>query len=118
MQKEIVVLNADQNQTGDLYDMLKEQNYSITQMKSLQSLERHIKDNVCPMIIMDIDSVSVTNQAISQLALITPETYFLCLSKDRVHPDLKEALSRYIYASIKKPIDPDEFFYLVESIYK
>ncbi len=118
MKKEIVVLDADQNQSRDLYTMLEEHNYKAINIGSLQDLENHFKNNVCQAVIMDIDSVAVTNRAIRQLTVKNPETYFLCLSKDRFHPELKEAICSHIYACIKKPVDPDELFYWIGTIYK
>jgi DNA-binding NtrC family response regulator len=52
------------------------------------------------------------------MTLKNPGVYFLCTSADRFHPDLQEALCYHIYACIKKPIDPDELIYLIQSICK
>jgi hypothetical protein len=65
---------------------------------------------------MDIDSVPVDNRTIRELTIKHPETYFLCTSKDRFHPDLKDAICYHIYACLNKPVDPDELFYWLRSI--
>ncbi len=118
MEKEIVVLDADKNQSRDLYTMLEEHKYKVVQIGSLPDLENHFSNNICQAIIMDIDSVTVTNRAIRQMAVKNPGTYFLCLSEDRFHPELKEALRNHIYACIKKPVDPEELHFWIKSIYK
>ncbi len=118
MKKEIVVLNSEKDDSRDLYTMLEEQKYLVTQIGNLSDLDKHITGSHCPVVIMDIDSVSVTNRSIRQLTVKNPGTYFLCLSKDRFHPQLKEALCYHIYACIRKPVDPDELFYWIGSIYK
>jgi DNA-binding NtrC family response regulator len=118
MGKEIVVLDTDQTRSGELYDMLDEQDCEVTQVESLPHLEQFFEKNPCQVAIMDIDAVSVTNRSIRHMAVKNPGTYFLCLSEDRFHPELKEALRDHIYACIKKPVDPEELHYWIKSIYK
>jgi hypothetical protein len=67
---------------------------------------------------MDIDTVQIDNWAIRKLTVKYPKVYFLCLSSDRFHPHLKEALCNHIYACINKPVDPEELFFWLRSIYK
>ncbi|MCK5196674.1 MAG: hypothetical protein KAQ71_22875, partial [Desulfobulbaceae bacterium] len=69
-------------------------------------------------IIIDIDSVAVDNRVIRELTVSYPEIYFLCTSKDRFHPELKDAICYHIYACLTKPVDPDELVYWLRSIYK
>lgn len=116
MGKDIVVLDADAQQCQTLCSFLKEHQYQAVPAYSLQGLETYIRNNACLSVIMDIDSVPVDNRSIRLLALGNPGIYFLCLSEDRFHPQLKEALCYYIYACIKKPVDTDELLYWLESI--
>ncbi len=118
MEKKILVMNSDEGQCQDICTMLAEEDYDTVPVYSIAELETQFENNECQAVIMDIDSVLITNRTIRQLALKYPGTYFLCLSKDRFHPDLKEALCYHIYACIKKPVDPDELYYWAKSIYK
>ncbi|MBA4366855.1 MAG: hypothetical protein C0403_04375 [Desulfobacterium sp.] len=118
MEKEIVVVNADKQKCREICELLQGWDYSGTQLHTLSNLEEHIQKSACQVVIMDIDTVPIDNRAIRQLTLKNPGVYFLCLSEDRFHPELKEALCYHIYACIKKPVDPDELFYWLKSIDK
>jgi hypothetical protein len=67
---------------------------------------------------LDIDTVPVNNRTIRDLALKNPSVRFLCTSKDRFHPELKDAICYHIYACLNKPIDPDELLFWLKSIYE
>jgi hypothetical protein len=54
---------------------------------------------------------------IRDLALKYPAVRFLCKSKDRFHPELKDAICYHIYACLTKPVDPDELLFWIKSIY-
>jgi DNA-binding NarL/FixJ family response regulator len=69
-------------------------------------------------VVLDIDSVPVDNRTIRKLALKYPGVRFLCTSKDRFHPELKDAICYHIYACLTKPVDPDELLYWIKSIYE
>jgi hypothetical protein len=84
----------------------------------MAELESFLKDKACKAVLMDIDSVPVNNRTIRELTIKHPGTYFLCTSKDRFHPELKDAICYHIYACLNKPVDPDELFYWLKSIYE
>ena len=67
-------------------------------------------------VLMDIDSVAVDNRVIRELAADCPATPFLCISRERVHPELKDAISNHIYACLNKPVDQDELRYWMKCI--
>jgi DNA-binding NtrC family response regulator len=118
MAKKIIVLDADENQCHGLCSILDEREYHTEPIHSLPHLKKMIQDTECLVVIMDIDTVSMDNRTIRELTIKYPETYFLCLSSDRFHPHLKEALCYHIYACLNKPVDLDELFYWLRSIYE
>ncbi len=67
---------------------------------------------------MDIDSIQIDNRMIRDLTIKYPDILFLCTSKDRFHPELKDAICYHIFACLNKPVDPDELFYLLKDIYE
>jgi len=67
-------------------------------------------------VILDIDSFPMTNSEIRELTINFPRVCFLCLSEDRFHPELKDAICYHIYACMAKPVDPDEMIYLLRCI--
>jgi DNA-binding NtrC family response regulator len=118
MEKTILVLNADEKECDELCALLNEQQYRATPTYSLPEMVTFIQDIDCMVVIMDIDTVPIDNRTIRDLTLKYPGVYLLCLSSDRFHPHLKEALCYHIYACINKPVDSDELFYWLRSIYK
>ena len=118
MEKKIMVLDADENQCHGLCAMLNDRQYRTIPIHSLSSLAKLIQEVECLVVLMDIDTVRIDNRAIRKLTVKYPEVYFLCLSSDRFHPHLKEALCYHIYACINKPVDPEELFFWLRSIYE
>ena len=61
-----------------------------------------------------VDQVKLAG--LRELAADFPATPFLCISRDRVHPELKDAIRNHIYACLTKPVDMDEITYWLRCI--
>lgn len=118
MDKKILVLDAEKESCQVLCKTLEEQNYSATALYSILGLEGQLENGGYLIVIVDIDSVSVDNHVIRKITQRFPKVYFLCTSRDRFHPELEDAICNNIYACLAKPIDTDELFYLLKSIYE
>ena len=118
MNKGLIILDADKSSSHALSDMLTSSGYPVTITPKLSFLEKLIESNQFVAVIFDIDSVPIDNRTIRDLALKYPSLCFLCTSKDRFHPELKDAICYHIYACLNKPIDPDELIFWVKSIYE
>jgi DNA-binding NtrC family response regulator len=118
MQKGIVVLDSQEESSQELCNILKSKRYPATAIQFLSDLEPLIKKEDYIAVIVDIDSIPVDNRSIRNLALKHPGVRFLCTSKDRFHPELKDAICYHIYACLNKPVDPDELLYWIKSIYE
>jgi len=118
MEKEIVVLDANEKQCQNLCAMLEERHYPATPMYSLLNVESYIREGACRALILDLDSVSVDNVVLRELKRKSPGVYIVGLSKRQFHPELKEGMSTHIYACLGKPVDPDELVYWLKSIYQ
>ena len=116
--KKIVVLDADAKSSSELSNILKSKNFPSTVKADLSSLEEAFESDDYVAVILDIDSVPVDNRKIRDLVLKFPGVRFLCTSKDRFHPELKDAICYHIYACLNKPVDPDELLYWIKSIYE
>ncbi len=116
--KGIIVLDSDEASSTQMSEMLTSNGYPVAVTTRLSSLVKLIESNQYTAVIIDIDSVSVKNRTIRDLALKYPGFCLLCTSKDRFHPELKDAICYHIYACINKPIDPDELIYWIKSIYE
>lgn len=118
MKKKIVILAANQNSCVELSEIINSKNYPLVQTQALSSLEDFLASDQYVAVVLDIDSVPVDNRTIRELALKYPGVRFLCTSKDRFHPELKDAICYHIYACLTKPVDPDELLYWIKSIYE
>ena len=118
MKKKIVILDANQNSCVELSDIINSKNYPFIQAQTLSSLEDFLESDQYVAVVLDIDSVPVDNRTIRELALKYPGVRFLCTSKDRFHPELKDAICYHIYACLNKPVDPDELLFWIKSIYE
>jgi DNA-binding NtrC family response regulator len=116
MKKEIVVLDADKEHCLELCAMLGDWNYQATPLHSIQNLEIHIQESTCQAVIVDLDTVSIDNRITRELTKKNPMVHFFCMSKERFHPEIKEAISDHFFACLTKPIDPDELAYWLRSI--
>ena len=118
MKKGIVVVDADQNQCRRLCALLEKNQYSTISMHSIQRLYADLKQSRSLAVILDIDTVPIDNRTVRELSRKYPEIYFLFLSKQSFHPELKDAICYHIYACLNKPVDPDELLYWIKCIYE
>jgi len=116
MKKTVLVLDADRAAGQKICDLLAEECYSTVAVHSLADLKHRLQAESYLAVLMDIDSIHVDNRSIRNLVLEFPGTCILCMSKDRFHPELRDAICYHIYACINKPVDPDELFYWLRSI--
>lgn len=118
MKKKIVHLNDSKNSSEELSHILNSENYSFTETNTLLSLEKLLASDQYLAVVMDIDSIPIDNRMIRDLTLKYPGIRFLCTSKDRFHPELKDAICYHIFACLNKPVDPDELLFWIKSIFK
>jgi DNA-binding NtrC family response regulator len=118
MQKGVVLLDGIKESGEEMRTILESRQYMVAVIQSFSRLEDLILSEDYLAVIIDIDSVPVDNRMIRNLAITYPGVRFLCTSKDRFHPDLRDAICYHIYACLNKPVDPDELLYWIKSIFE
>jgi DNA-binding NtrC family response regulator len=118
MQKSILVVNTYKKQCRELCELLEKEHDCASALHSIQNLETQLEGNKFQAVIIDIDTIPIDNRTIRKLTLLFPEVYFFCLSEQPFHPELKDAICYHIYACLNKPVDEDELFYFLRSIYE
>lgn len=118
MEKKIVIVDANPDSGNELSDIIHSKNYPLDHTHELSSLEDYLSSDQYVAVVMDIDSIQVDNRTIRNLALKYPSVRFLCTSRDRFHPELKDAICYHIYACLNKPVDPDELLFWLKCIYE
>lgn len=116
--KKIIVLDGNKDSGIKLCEILESPHYSANAIESSEELEDLIQSGNYLAVIIDIDSVPVDNRFIRDLALKYPGVRFLCTSKDKFHPELKDAICYHIYACLNKPVDPDELLFWIKCIFE
>ena len=116
MGKKIVMITKDQKEANQLSLLLSDNQYHLHTIDRLEGLDQIINKFSCNTVILDLDSISVDNRAIQELTVQYSQIAFLCISRDRFHPELKDAICYHIYACLNKPIDPDELYYWLRCI--
>ncbi|MFZ7126595.1 MAG: hypothetical protein ACOWWM_10635 [Desulfobacterales bacterium] len=99
--------------------LLNESGFSGHPVSDLEALESRITEAGSePFLaaILDLDTLEVDNRTIRGLVQTFPELSLFCMSSQRVHPELREAIGRFFYACLSKPLDPDELTYLLRSV--
>ncbi len=106
-------VGADAEEIRNLCDLLAESGFEGLWIQDLDALREALSKQTGLAVILDLDTVPVDNRAIRNLTARFPATSFFCMSRERYHPDLSEAIRNHFYACLAKPLDPDELLYLL-----
>ncbi len=116
MSKEIMLIASDTAQSQKLRETLKEESFNVTRADSLADLGKTLKEAEIGVLVLDLDTISVENRLLRDLKKQCPDLSIIGLSSRSFHPELKEAMRKYIYACLCKPVDPDELVFWIHSI--
>ena len=111
----VAILGAADLDSATLFKMVEKRKLRSKICNDLAELKDILSDR-CLAAILDVDKVPLDNRTIRELTLAHPGTYFFCTSKERFHPDLKDALCYHLFACLHKPVDPDELDYFLKCI--
>ena len=115
MKEPIVVVNANEEESIQLFEALESESYKIITMNSLFNLEEKIQETACGMVILDLDGLPVDDRFFMSLRKKFPALPIIGLSERTYHPELKEALSSHICVCLVKPTDIEELIYCIRS---
>lgn len=115
MKNRILIACGNQREWKDLDKKLRKQ-FIADQAKSLETIKKKLLERKYLALIIDIDSITIDNITIRQLTLDFPGIPLFCISIDKFHPELKDAICYHIYACINKPIDFEELQFWLQSI--
>ncbi len=116
MDGKIILVTGRTNELEKICQLLSKNNYHYHWIKSMDQIEETMNLISFNCIIFDLDSIDVDNRTIRELTIKYPAVYFLCLSTDRFHPELKDAICYHIFACLTKPVDHDELLYWLRCI--
>jgi len=114
--REVFVLSTDDAENEALCSILSEGRFGSRVFQTVNDLEAVLKGGDCRAIILDVDSVAVSNRSIRTLKEKFPAVSIFCTSGRRFHPELQDALAHHISACLGKPVDPDELQFWLKAI--
>ena len=116
MREPVVVVDSDKNQCLELCRLLEAEHYKTTALHSLTNLEGTVSKNGCQIILVGLDTLPVNNRLFRDIKNKNSAVRLIGISNRPFHPELQEAMSKYIYVNLNKPIDGDELLYWLKSI--
>lgn len=116
--KEVLLLDADENQSKSLSDLLANYEYRTIALNSMAHFESHAKVHDCRALILNLDNVAVTNRILRELKRKKPQLNIIALSGRQFHPELEEAIRDYISVCLAKPVDADELIFWLKSVFE
>jgi len=114
----VVIVDGNKTTCQQLHMALERERLQATSLNSLTKLETSIKNTTCHVAIVDLDTLPVDNLFFREFRRRNPSVCFLALSSRSFHPELKEAMSKQIYACLAKPVDIEELTFWIRSIYE
>ena len=118
MKNEVVVLDTDQNHSESICHMLEAHSYRSASLNSLTDLDSYMAKNPCRAVILNLDSISVTNKTLKQLKADHPSTSIIAVSERQFHPELAESLREYISVCLTQPVDSEELTYWLKTVFE
>ena len=118
MKKEVVVLDTDTHQGQGLCNLLSGHHFTPLQISTLGELEPYLHASDCRAVILNLDNIHMTNKTLRDLKHKKPLTSIIALSERQFHPELEEAFREYISVCLKQPLDSDELFFWLRSIFE
>ncbi len=112
----VAVMDADVQSCRELCALLEQANIPAAPLHSLEELSELLQKEPVGVLLVDLDTLPVSNNFFRSLKKEHPALYILCLSSRTYHPGLQEAMGSHIYASLAKPINSEELFFWLKSI--
>jgi DNA-binding NtrC family response regulator len=116
MRREVLVVNPVKKEADGIGDILLQAGYTPRIIGGIEGVDAAMRSGDCMAVMVDLDSLELSNRTVRQMTLEFPHAGFLCTSWKPFHPELQDAICHHMYACVLKPIDPDELLFWLKSI--
>ncbi|MEW6668630.1 MAG: hypothetical protein AB1512_25740 [Thermodesulfobacteriota bacterium] len=117
VRKAIVVLDPDEKHSVQLGSMLEREEYHPILLSSLSELAPSLKESSPRALIVNLDQVPLDNRDLMEIRSRNRGMCIIGLSSRTFHPELKEALTRYIDVCFSKPVGREELLYWLKAVF-
>ena len=115
MNTEITIVDSSKELRRSIERALAEKTYQLI-FRDAANLENHLQVSNCLIVIVDLDSAPKDILFFRHLKRSHPGLKIIVASRQPYHPELQEAMSHHIFASVSQPVDPDEIVFLLKNI--
>jgi DNA-binding response OmpR family regulator len=112
----VIILDPDTEHSSELRSVLMKERYQPVLVSSPDALRESLKSNPCLALIIDLDILAWDNRSLRELREENRDSCIIGLSNRPFHPELKEALSRYIDACFSKPVEMEHLLYWLRGV--
>ena len=118
MKNEVVVLDTDQKQSRELCQLLAEHQYETALLNSLDALDDPLKKSESRALIINLDTIPITNKILREIKRKRPSINIIALSERQFHPELEEAMRDHISVCLGKPVESEELIYWLKAVFE
>jgi len=116
MRERVLLASRDPAQQQDLQDQLGKAGYRVVHVDGLEEVSERLRREKISNLFLDLDGVTANDRFIRALTRQIPQLCIIVLSTRSHHPELRESMGGPICACIRKPLDPDEVLFCLESL--
>jgi DNA-binding response OmpR family regulator len=116
-EKGVIIVDPDQKHSEALRLILESELYAPVSLGSLSDVRTQLETQRYRALLIDLDQTPLDNRFLKELRKEHPSLCVIGLSNRTFHPDLEEALSRYIDACFAKSGDYGELLYWLKTVF-
>jgi len=117
VKKTIVLVSLEEEQLAELSGTLETHDYHTIVSRSTDTLEALLREHSSRVIVLDLDTIPVDNRFFREMKERNPALHIIVMSGLPFHPELKEAILSHIDVCLSKPLNADDLFYWLKSIF-
>lgn len=116
MKLPILVLEGGSSHVASIYESVLALGYGAQRFGTWGDLLKSLQYSKTPVLLLDLDTAGLGWTELRQLRKLNTPVYLLTFSQNPFHPEIKENSWTDIFASLAKPVDPDELGFWLRSI--
>lgn len=116
-EKGVIIVDAEERHSEALCSILEIALYKPVSLGSLSEVKAQCEKQRYRALLIDLDSIPLDNRFLKELRQEHPGLCLIGVSSRTFHPELEEALSRYIDACFVKSEDYEELLYWLKAVF-